>query len=55
MANSIPYALSIPSLPTRDAMSATQFNDMLEESLNQAKARQGMSLDDAFDKINEAI
>lgn len=55
MTNSIPYSFSVPSIPTRDAMSTAQFNEMMESGLKQAKAGQGMDLDDAFARISESI
>lgn len=55
MTNGIPYSLSVPSLPTRDSMSAAQFDQMMEKGLNQAKAEQGMDLDAAFARISERI
>ena len=55
MTNSIPYSFSVPSIPTRDAMSTAQFNEMMENGLKQAKAGQGMDLDDAFARISESI
>lgn len=55
MTNSIPYSFSVPSIPTRDAMSTEQFNEMMEKGLKQAKAGQGMDLDDAFARISESI
>ena len=55
MTNSIPYSFSVPSISTRDAMSIAQFNEMMEKGLKQAKAGQGMDLDDAFARISESI
>lgn len=55
MTNSIPYSFSVPSLPTRDSMSAAQFDQMMEKALNQAKGEQGMDLDAAFARISERI
>ena len=55
MTNSIPYSFSVPSIPTRDAMSTAQFNEMMAKGLKQAKAGQGMDLDDAFARISESI
>lgn len=55
MTNSIPYSFSIPTLQTRDTMSAEQFDVMMEKGLSQAKAGQGMDIDDAFAKIRECI
>lgn len=55
MTNSIPYSFSVPSIPTRDTMSTAQFNETMEKGLNQAKAGQGMDLDDAFARISESI
>ena len=55
MTNSIPYSFSIPTLPTRDTMTAEQFNSTMAEGLKQAKAEQGMDLEDAFGKIRENL
>lgn len=55
MTNGIPYSLSVPSLPTRDSMSAAQFDQMMEKGLNQAKAEQGMDLDAAFTQMSERL
>ena len=55
MTNSIPYSFSIPTLPTRDTMTVEQFNSMMAEGLKQAKAEQGMDLEDAFGKIRENL
>ena len=55
MTNSIPYSFSVPTIPTRDAMSTVQFNEMMEKGLKQAKAGQGMDLDDAFARISVSI
>lgn len=55
MTNSIPYSLSIPAIPTADAMSKTDFDAMMGKGLAQAKAGEGLELDDAFAKINASI
>ena len=55
MTNSIPYSFSIPTLPTRDSITAEQFDAMMSEGLKQAKAEQGMNLEDAFSKIRENL
>ncbi|MCD8300458.1 MAG: type II toxin-antitoxin system RelB/DinJ family antitoxin [Clostridiales bacterium] len=55
MTNGIPYALSVPSVPTLDTMSKADYDDMLNAGLAQAKAGQGMDLDDTFKVINESI
>ena len=46
MTNSIPYSFRIPTLPTRDSITAEQFDAMMSEGLKQAKAEQGMNLED---------
>ena len=53
MTNSIPYSFSIPTLPTRDTMTTMQFDAMMEKGLSQAKAGQGMDLEDAFAAISK--
>ncbi len=55
MTNGIPYSLSVPALPTRDAMTAAQFDAMMERGLEQARAGQGLTLDAAFQRINQSI
>ncbi len=55
MTNGIPYSLSVPAIPTRDKMTASQFNTMMEYGLSQAKAGQGLDVEDAFHRIGESI
>lgn len=52
MNNGLPFSLSIPSsLPTRDSMTQSQFDGMMEKGLSQAMAGNGMELEAAFDAI----
>ena len=55
MTGGIPYSLTVPSLPTRDNMTDTQFDAMMEKGYNQAKTGEGLSVDEAFAKIREGI
>lgn len=55
MTNSIPYSFSVPSLQTRDTMTAVQFDEIMSKGLSEAKNRLGMDIDEAFDKINQSI
>lgn len=55
MTNSIPYSFSLPSLQTRDTMTDAHFNTMMSKGLEQAKAGQGLDIDDAFAEINKSI
>ncbi len=55
MTKGIPYAISIPALPTADTMSKAQFNTMLQTGLSQAKSEKGLDLDDAFAQIDAMI
>lgn len=55
MTNSIPYTFSIPTLQTRDTMTDAQFYTMMEKGLSEAKAGQGVGVDDAFAEINQSI
>ncbi len=55
MTNSIPYSLSVPTVPTRDKMTDEQFDEIMKIGLNQAKADQGYDLDSAFNMISENI
>lgn len=48
MTRSIPFSLSIPSAPiARDEMDSAAFDAMMEAGLAQARAGQGLSLDEA--------
>lgn len=55
MTNSIPYSFTLPSMQTRDMMTDAQFNAMMARGLAEAKAEQGMDIDDAFEQINKSI
>ena len=55
LTNSIPYSFRLPTLPTRDTMTPAQFDAQMAEGLRQAKTAQGLPLEDAFQKIREAI
>ncbi|MBR6578854.1 MAG: type II toxin-antitoxin system RelB/DinJ family antitoxin [Clostridia bacterium] len=55
MTNSIPYSFSLPTLQTRETMTDAQFNTMMAKGLEQAKAGQGLDIDDAFAEINKSI
>lgn len=52
MTRSIPFALSVPSAPiARDEMDTAALNAMMEEGLSQAKAGQGLPLDEAVKQL----
>lgn len=52
----IPYSLTIPrTIPTRDSMTKEEFDEMMSIGLAQAKAGQGMDVDEAFKKIRESL
>lgn len=56
MTRSIPFPLSVPAAPlARDEMDAAAFNAMMEEGFNQAKAGQGLPLDEAFIVLESGI
>lgn len=45
------YALDAPPIHTLDTLSELEFNKMMAEGLAQAKANQGVDLDDAFNRL----
>ena len=51
MVNRDSCASDIPSIYTLDTLSELEFNSMMAEGLAQAKANQGVDLDDAFNRI----
>ena len=56
MTRSIPFSLSVPNAPiARDEMDAAAFDAMMGEGLAQAKAGQGVSLNDAFSLLYKGM
>ena len=56
MTRSIPFPLSLPNAPiARDEMDTAAFNAMMSEGLAQAKAGQGLPLDDAFSILYKGV
>ena len=56
MTRSIPFPLSVPAAPlARDEMDAAAFNAMMEEGFNQAKAGQGLPIDEVFSVLESGI
>ena len=55
MTGGVPYSFTVPSLPTRDSMTDDDFNSIMETGYHQAKTEEGLSVDEAFDKIREVI
>ena len=54
--NGLPFAVTLPTaLPTMDSMSQEEFNAMLEKSLAQAKAGQGIELHEAFTSLRREL
>lgn len=50
----VPYALTVPKLPTRDTMTDQQFNQIMEIGYQQARAGQGIPLDEALKQMTPA-
>lgn len=55
MTGGVPYSLTVPDLPTRDSMTDAEFNEMMEKGYHQAKTGEGISVDEAFEKIRDGI
>ena len=51
MENKSSYSFDNLSIHTLDSLSDLEFNKMMAEGLSQAKANQGLDLEDAFNKI----
>lgn len=51
MENKSPSAFDSPPIHTLDTLSELEFNKMMAKGLAQAKANQGVALDDALNKI----
>lgn len=56
MTRSIPFSLSVPNIPVaRDEMDPAVFDAMMGEGLEQAKAGQGLPLEDAFSLLHRGV
>lgn len=55
MTGGVPFALTVPKLPTRDSLADGQFHAMMENGYRQAKAGEGRSAGEAFSQIREGI
>lgn len=55
MTGGVPYSLTVTNLPTRDSMMNAEFNTIMEKGYHQAKTGEGISVDEAFEKIREGI
>ena len=52
----LPFAVTLPAEPPAlDGMSREEFDAMLEKSLAQAKAGQGIELHEAFDSLRREV
>ncbi len=51
----IPYSLTVPKLTTRDGMTASEFDAMMEKGYSQAVNGQAVDLDTAFDALHKGI
>ncbi len=49
----VPYPLTVPKLPTLDAINKADFDSMMEKGYNQAIAGEGVELDAAFDGLRK--
>ena len=55
MTGGVPYSLSVPKIPTRDSLTDAQFDAIMKQGYQQAKAGQTLSLDEAFAQIRDGI
>lgn len=56
MTGGLPYQLTVPGkLQTRDAMTTTEFDAMMETGYQQAKSGQGVPLEEAFEQIGQGL
>lgn len=51
----VPYPLTVPKLSTRDDMTASEFDAMMEKGYSQAVNGEAMDLDAAFDSLHKGI
>ena len=56
MTKSIPFSLSLPKEPvTRDSMTSTEFDSIMETGLAQAKSDQSLPASDVFATIRQEL
>lgn len=56
MTGGLPYQLTVPGrLQTRDSMTTAEFDSMMETGYRQAKNRQGVPLEEAFEQISRGL
>lgn len=55
MTGGVPFSFTVPKIFTRDDLTDSQFNEMMEKGYDQAKSGEGLSIDEAFAKIREGI
>ena len=51
----IPYRIDIPEISTLDGMSADDFDKMMQQGFDDVVNGKGLPVDEAFEKIKEAI
>lgn len=51
----IPYSLSVPRIQTLDSMTPEQFDTMMQKGIDEAKAGNGFTVEEAFKKIRGDI
>ena len=56
MTHGIPFPLTVPAAPkARDEMTDEEFNEMMRIGLEQAKAGEGVPVDEAFRQLRQRI
>ena len=55
MTGGVPYALTVPKIPTLDGMSKAQFDAMMQKGHDEATAGIGLSAEEEFKKVREGI
>ncbi len=55
MTGGVPYSLTVPRIPVRDALTDEQFDAMMRQGYEQALAGDGRPIDEAFAAIRESV
>ncbi|MBR3168211.1 MAG: type II toxin-antitoxin system RelB/DinJ family antitoxin [Erysipelotrichaceae bacterium] len=55
MTGGIPYSLSVPKSPVLEDMTKEQFDEMMQKGYEEALSGNGLSVDQAFEKILKTI
>ena len=55
MTGGVPYSLSVPKIQPLDGMSTEKFDDMMQKGYDEAKAGDGATVEESFNRVREIL